>query len=169
MSSPRFLIDTNCFIEPHRTYYPFCYAPAFWDALLRGHEAGMVFSLDEVKNEIVKKEDAVKNWVEQENFPVSFFMATTEATVQKFAEIQNWVGKHQRYSLPEKNKFATIKTDGYLVAHAKENKMILVTHEKLVGQDSTVIQIPNLCQQFDVEYVNLFEMLKQLNVRFVLE
>jgi len=48
--------------------------------------------------------------------------------------------------------------------------MIVVTQEKLIIDSNTKkIKIPNLCQQYDVEYVNLFEMLKQLEVRFVLE
>jgi len=35
MSDLRFLLDANCFIEPCNTYYPFCYAPAFWDTVIQ--------------------------------------------------------------------------------------------------------------------------------------
>ena len=89
--------------------------------------------------------------------------------MQKFGEIQSWANASRYYSPTEKQKFASKKTDGYLVAHAKAHGMTLVTHEKLVGYDSKVIKIPNLCQQFDVEYINIFEMLRRLEVRFVLE
>ena len=170
MSKPRFLLDANCFIEPRNTFYPFCFAPAFWDALLLGHTSGVIFSLEEVKDEISHKVDEIKNWVEQEDFPPSFFMPSTETTVRKFAEIQNWVDKQPYYSRQEKNKFATKKTDGYLVAHAKEHDFVLVTQEKFVSDPKTTkIQIPNLCRQFGVECINLFQMIKQLDVRFILE
>jgi len=107
MNKPQFLLDANCFIEPRNTFYPFCYAPAFWDALLLGHEAGLVFSLDEVKKEVSHRVDEIKNWIEQDDFPPTFFMPSTEATVRKFKEIQNWVGGHSSFSTLEKNKFAT--------------------------------------------------------------
>ena len=168
MSKPRFLLDTNCFIEPCETFYPFCYAPAFWDALLRGHKAEMVFSLNEVKTEIL--DDEINNWIKKEDFPNTFFQKITNVAVQKYAEIQNWVLQHPHFSLAEKSKFAERKADGYLVAYAKVHGMTVVTQEKLIIDSNTKkVKIPNICQQYDVEYVNLFEMLKQLKVRFILE
>jgi hypothetical protein len=153
MNKSHFLLDANCFIEPRNTFYPFCYAPAFWDALLYGHESGVIFSLDEVKKEISEKEDEIKNWVEQENFPPSFFKPITEETIRKFAEIQNWTDKHRYFSRLEKNKFASKKTDGCLVAYAKEHHMVLVTQEKFVFDPKTTkSKIPNLCRQFGVEF-----------------
>jgi hypothetical protein len=171
MNNLRFLLDTNCFIEPCNTYYPFCYAPAFWAALIHGHEAGMVFTLNEVKKEITEKKiDEISNWIGQKGFPATFVQKVTDVTIQRYKEIQNWVGQHPYFSRSEKNKFADKKTDGYLVAHAKASNMVIVTQEKfIVDPKATRIKIPNLCKQFDVECINLFGMLKQLNVRFVLE
>ena len=168
MGDVRFLLDANCFIEPSKTCYPFCFAPAFWESLLRGHTEGMVFTLSEVKKEI--SEDDIKAWFERKNFPDSFILTETVETIQNYATMQNWVQQHSFFTSSEKSKFANKKADGYLVAHAKAHDMIVVTQEKLiVDPKTTKVKIPNLCQQFDVEYINLFEMLKQLNVRFVLE
>ena len=106
MSSPRFLLDANCFIEPHNTFYPFCYAPAFWDALIHGHRAGMVFTLDEVEKEITKQVNEVKKWIEHENFPRSFILPTTVETVRKYAEIQKWANEQTNFSPAAKKAFA---------------------------------------------------------------
>ena len=168
MSNVRFLLDANCFIEPSKTCYPFCFAPAFWDALIQGHKSQMIFTLSKVKKEILV--DEIRDWFGQQDFPGSFVLKETTDTVRNYAMIQKWVTQHPFFSQVEKNKFADNKTDGYLVAHAKAYNMTVVTQEKLIVDPTTKkVKIPNLCQQFGVQYLNLFEMLKQLDVRFILE
>jgi hypothetical protein len=170
MSDLRFLLDSNCFIEPSKTCYPFCLVPAFWETLLRGHTGDMIFTLSEVKKEISEKEDAVNDWFNQEEFPDSFVQKATSETIKQYVVMQKWVAQHPHFSPVEKNKFADKRTDGYLVAHAKAHNMTVVTLEKFAVETHTKkVKIPNLCQHFAVECINLFEMLKQLNVRFVLE
>lgn len=170
MSELCFLLDTNCFIESSKTYYPFCYAPAFWDALIYGHRMEMIYTLSEVKKEILEKGDEIRDWIEQANVPATFVQNMTDAGIQNYADMQKWVSRHPHFSPSEKSEFAEKRTDGYLVAHAKATNMVVVTQEKLIiDPNTTKIKIPNLCQQFGVKYTNLFDMLKQLNVRFILE
>lgn len=37
MSEAIFLIDSNSLITPHLTYYPFDFAPGFWNQIGTGH------------------------------------------------------------------------------------------------------------------------------------
>lgn len=46
---------------------------------------------------------------------------------------------------------------------------MVVTHEEYAPDVRRKAPIPNICLEFDVEYCNTFEMLKELKVRFVLK
>jgi len=59
--------------------------------------------------------------------------------------------------------------DGWLVAFAKANQMVVVTHEEHAPDVKKKIPIPNACIEFGVDYCNTFEMLDELNERFVLK
>jgi len=170
MSNSRFLLDANCFITPCNNYYPFQYVPAYWEALICAHITNSVFTLQEVKEEVSQKEDSIRDWIGADDFPVSFIKSTDTKSLNKYAEIARWTQVHPKYSSAEKNKFVTNTTDGFLVAYAHTHKMILVSEEKFISDPNTTkIKIPNLCQQFGVECINVFEMLKRLQVRFILE
>jgi len=64
-------------------------------------------------------------------------------------------------------EFATV-ADGWVVAFARVNGLIVVTHEDYAPDAKKKVPIPNVCLEFDVEYVNTFEMLEDLKVKFVL-
>ncbi len=43
--------------------------------------------------------------------------------------------------------------------------LTVVTFEKRVGPNSTKVKIPNICEQFNVDYCDLFHMMRQLGAR----
>jgi hypothetical protein len=55
-----------------------------------------------------------------------------------------------------------------MVAYAKANGLAVVTHEEYAPDVRRKVPIPNVCIEFGVEYVNTFEMLRDLKVQFVL-
>ncbi len=59
--------------------------------------------------------------------------------------------------------------DGWLIAYAKVNGHIVVTHEEMAPRAKKTVPIPNVCIQFGVDYCNTFTMLRELQVRFVLK
>jgi len=56
--------------------------------------------------------------------------------------------------------------DGWIVAYAKAKGHIVVTHEVLNPDIRRKVPIPNVCNAFDVNYHDTFEMLRKLGVRF---
>ena len=64
-----------------------------------------------------------------------------------------------------KADFAT-GADGWLVAYALSKRRIVVTHEVLDPGIRRKVPIPNVCEAFGVSYLDTFEMLRQLGVRF---
>ena len=75
------------------------------------------------------------------------------------------------YSEPQfteaaRTEFASV-ADGWLVAYAFVNGLIVVTHEEFAPDVKRKVPIPNLCVEFDVEFANTFEMLRTLGERFI--
>ena len=167
MGKPVYLMDSNSFIEPFTGYYSLEYVPGFWNALIREHQKGNIFTISAIRNELLRREDGLQQWFESD-LPKPFIREEDEQTEKIYKSIVSWAHNHPVFSPVNKQKFAG-GADGLLVAYAKAHGMVVVTQEKEVGIESKQIKIPNVCKQFDVPYVNVVEMLQALNVRLVLD
>ena len=78
-----------------------------------------------------------------------------------------WVQGEQQFTGAAKAEFASV-ADGWVVAYAKANGLVVVTHEEYAPDAKKKVPIPNVCLEFDVDYCNTFEMLRELKVQFVL-
>ena len=178
MSLPTFLLDANTMIQAHRHYYSFDIAPGFWDALLHEHGKNRVYSLDMVKREIyhasqkpeadnesLPQSDMLEQWV-RDKVPESFFLERDAETIAKFTNVMQWVQRQSRFTEASRAKFAQ-GADGWLIAYAAAHDMVLITFEK-PAPTGEKIKIPDVCQPFGVSYINTFEMLRQLQVQFIL-
>jgi hypothetical protein len=67
---------------------------------------------------------------------------------------------------PPKTEFASV-ADGWLLAYAHANRMTVVTHEEFAPQAKRKVPMPNVCLEFGINYVNTFQMLANLNVKFI--
>jgi hypothetical protein len=52
--------------------------------------------------------------------------------------------------------------------YAKVNGLIVVTHEEYAPAVQRKVPMPNVCLEFNVDYINTFEMLEDLKVKFVM-
>ena len=165
--SRKFLLDANVFIEARDRYYGFELCPGFWAALIRYHNQKQVFSIDQIKDELVKQEDNIKQWVNTEAPDDFFKKAQDKNVIDTFQQMVRWVSGKSQFSDQAKAEFASV-ADGWLVAYAHVNGLIVVTHEVYRPDAKRKVLIPNVCEEFDVEYLNAFEMLGELKVKFVL-
>ncbi|MGA2062698.1 MAG: DUF4411 family protein [Thermoguttaceae bacterium] len=164
----KFLLDSNILIEAHKRYYGFDLCPGFWTAIILQHQANRVFSIDRVKQEIAKIKDKLDKWT-RFKAPKQFFKMTDNETIVKlFGKMIRWVQSESQYKPEAKAEFAEV-ADGWLIAYAKANGMIVVTHEEYAPDAKKKVPIPNVCRQFGVECVNTFEMLHELGIKFVLK
>ena len=173
-SSKKFLLDANVFIEAHKKYYAFDICSGFWKALERQYRLGTLASIDRIKLELTqgrKKDeepDALSDWANK-SAPVGFFKGTTDiAVIKTFGDMAKWVQGSQQFKDPAKQKFADV-ADGWLIAYAKENGLIVVTHEQYAPEVQNKVPIPNVCIEFGVEFTDTFDMLRELKEEFVLK
>lgn len=158
-----FLLDANVFITAYRQYYAFDICLGFWESIKQGHAVGRIYSTNRVKLEVDKGDDLAK-WVDAELSCGFFLDDSTAAIATEFAPIMAWVNSKE-FSPAAKAKFAS-DTDGWLIATAKEKGYCVVTHEARQDGAKARVLMPNVCDEFGVDYCNTFEMLRELGISF---
>lgn len=159
-----YVLDANVFIEAARRYYAFDLAPRFWESLVDQAENGRVKSIDHVKQELERGKDELAEWAKTD-FDDAFVSTDEVDILQSFGEIMNWVNDQDQFSDGAKADFAR-GADGWLVAYARIKECVVVTHEELRPTIRRKVPIPNICQAFNVEFIDTFDMLRRLGVRF---
>ena len=158
-----FVLDTNVFIAAHHDYYDPNFCPGFWACLEHFTQADRLLSIDRVRKEIQSPTELV-DWTKKASSKL--FRSTTEIeTVDAFKKMQRWVNTNDQFKTAAKDEFSRV-ADGWLVAYAKVNNAIVVTHETFDPNVKRRVPIPNVCKQFGVDVLNTYGMLQQLGVRF---
>ena len=163
--SAMYLLDTNVFITAKDNYYPLDYCPAFWDWILKGHHNNLLASVVAVRDEILKREATpLAKWVKK--LPSTFFLDVTPAMRDAAQQITDWL-EGTSYTPSARIEFMDC-ADSELVAHAIAGGHTVVTFEKSRNK-ITQIKIPDVCKQFEVPYVNVFEVIRQSGDKFILD
>lgn len=164
MSGLVYLLDTNVFIEAARRYYAFDLAPKFWDTLIQEANRGVIESIDRVKQELAKGQDELADWINAD-FGQAFCSTNDAAVFECYAQLVTWVQDQEQFTDAAKADFAS-GADGWLVAYAMARERVVVTHEVPSADIKRKVPIPNMCDAFEVEYVDTFSMMRDLGVRF---
>jgi len=101
-----YLLDANVFMAAYNLHYGMDFCPAFWEWLVREHEAGEVFSIEKVGDEIMARDDDLAAWAAQRDD--GFFLAPDAQAVTALGSVAAWVNAHQTYSPAAKNTFLQI-------------------------------------------------------------
>lgn len=164
-TEPVYVLDANVFIEAARRYYAFDLAPRFWESLVHHAGTGQIRSIDRVKRELDRGRDELAAWADRE---FSHWFCSTDETdiVECFRDIMAWIYGQRQFSDAAKADFAN-GADGWLVAYSKVRGCVVVTHEMPAPDARRKIPVPNVCEAFGVPYLDTFEMLRALGIRFV--
>jgi len=165
---PIYVLDTNVFIQAHRSTYPLDVATSFWNMLRQLAADEKIISIDKVKDEIERNEDELQGWIDA-NLPESFFKPTDDqAILNEYGTIANWAESradhYQRGAIDEFLDFNN--ADAWLVAYCKSTGDRLVTHEVSNRNQKNRIPIPEPCKSFNIRYCNMIEMFRALGVQF---
>lgn len=162
----KYLLDADVFITAKNTYYPFDVVPGFWECLDEFSTVKTIGSIDKVKEELARGKDELSDWVDKHLSP-AFVSTNNPDIIEPYARIINWVEGNSQFKPSAKSDFAA-GSDGWLIAYAKANGCVVVTNEAFNPEIKKKVPIPNVCRQFNVSYINTFELLKELGVKFVL-
>jgi hypothetical protein len=158
-----YLLDANVFMQAKNLHYGFDFGPAFWDWLILNNEAGKVFSIEKVGDEIDAGDDELSAWAAERGD--GFFRKPDQALVAALGQVSNWATS-QGYEPAAVNTFLQV-ADYYLVAHALAHKHTLVTHE-IASPSTKKIKLPNARIGLGVKCMTPWQMLRHEKARFVL-
>ena len=164
----KYVLDTNVFIQAHRSTYPIDVATSFWSLLKQLADEDKIISIDKVNDEIERNEDELQEWVEA-NLSEDFFKPTDDQPIlNEYRTIANWAeaksNHYQRGAIDEFMDF--YNADAWLIAYCKLTGDILVTQEVSNPNQKNRIPIPEPCIAFNVSYCNMIEMFRALGVQF---
>ena len=171
MSGEVFLIDTNSLISPHLQYYPFDLAPGFWEQMQNHIKSGRIAILDLVKKEVLKGNDALKDWMES--------IAIGNYIDHRSPDILNQYRQVlQTLQFSPCYKPIALKTwsdpdsvaDPWLIATASVSDYTIITFEKRNGALSPnnpckSAKIPDIADHFNVKVDDLYYMMRALQFK----
>jgi len=164
-ASVGYVLDTNVFIQAKRRYYAFDLCPGFWESLIAYHKSGRLRSIEQVRMELNDVNDEITRWVTKQ-MPKSCFVPTDDSkVVNEYDRIIAWAKAQPQYFELAISEFSA-KADAWLIAYAKIHGLIVVTLEEYSKDARRKVLIPNVCEAFNVEYVDTFKMLRDLGISF---
>ncbi len=158
-----YLLDADVFIRAKNLHYGLDFCPAFWEWLIRSNEAGSVFSVEKVGDEVQAVADELSDWAAAQS--AGFFLRPDAETFPSLAEVSSWATS-QHYEQSAVSTFLQV-ADYYLVAQAHAGGHTVVTHE-IPSASTRKIKIPDACIGLNVKCMTPYEMLRLERARFVL-
>jgi len=161
-----YILDANSYIQAKNFHYRMRFCPGFWDWLDSSFQKGHLSSISMVYKELSEYGDELSAWVKERQH--HFVSVDDEQTQIFFGRIADHV---MNLPLPKQNeKIRFLEgADPWLIAKAATTGKTIVTHEVPVPGNSQKIKIPNICRDFDVPYLNSFDLLDTLQARLVME
>lgn len=159
-----FLLDSNFFIEAHRTSYPFDVVPSFWLKVKELAEQGKIISIDKVKKELLQNKDELSQWC-LDNLPDHFF-EDTSSSITNYAQLTNWVNSmsHQ-YSPQAISEFLDAdEADAWLIAYAITHTSQIVTHETSNPNSKSRVKLPDAALPHGIVCIKTVDLFRALGV-----
>jgi hypothetical protein len=154
----KYCLDANILIQAKNGPYGFDIAPSFWDLLDQKIEKGLIFTSTLVYKELTDGNDELVTWVRGRK-DSGCFIEPDKDVQEKLRAIADYVNKN--YPQHEAAEFLS-GADPWVIALAKVTNAVVVTQEKLVGNESKKVKIPNICRGFGVLYIDTYQMLREL-------
>jgi hypothetical protein len=169
-NSSKYLIDTNSFITPYKTFYSFDIAASFWDKLQNEIIKGNLIVLDLVRNELCKVDDELSSWIKK--IDTSLILTTKNPIiVKKYSEILAYIQTSGFYKETALAEWARADiADAWLIAAAATYDYTIITFEAPNGNlnirnKSRMAKIPDVCSVFGVTCENLYYLMRQLSIK----
>lgn len=165
-----FLLDTNVFIEPKNTWYPFDVVPGYWDFLQMELGGEHVRSIIHVYNELQGHEDDLSEWAKALGRDHFEDCAGDKEVFKRYLEVSSYVRSLEGDGPGQKRRSAVDGflsegvADPWLVAHASLHGETLVTHEASRFLRPSKVSIIDICDHFEVRHIEVVPFLRKANV-----
>tara|TARA_R110002020_G_scaffold36705_4_gene110469 strand:+ start:400 stop:906 length:507 start_codon:yes stop_codon:yes gene_type:complete len=156
-----YCLDANVLIQSWQKYYNPTLCPDYWTLLSQLGDEGRVFMPEEVQKEILRTEDDLSAWLKSSNIPIK---SIDGKVTQCLGALYAADARH--LTLVDNTKGRSL-ADPWVIAHAMaENAAVVTKEEKVTAANAKRIKIPNVCDKMGIRWINDFEFLEEMGVRF---
>ncbi len=159
----RYLFDSDVLIASARFHYNPHYCQAFWDWLTAGHKAGLFYSIDKVKDELLDGDkDPLLKWANSADLD-GFFQASMPS-LPIWRQLSLEVNDPSRdFKMGAKTKFLNAdKADAWLIAHAAYSQnFTIITNEVSAPFSKKEIKLPDASSWLKVPTAPIHALLKK--------
>ncbi|ACB86078.1 DUF4411 family protein [Natranaerobius thermophilus] len=147
-----YCIDTSSLIHCWRRDYPPDVFASLWENIDILIDNNTLFAPEEVLHELDRGGDDLYEWAKNRK---SMFISS-DYDIQII--VSDIVNRHPKF-LPE-TSYTGVWADPYVVALAYNCEAYVITGEKRVGPNAKQLKIPNICDFYNIECVNVLEMIR---------
>ncbi|MGC4107367.1 MAG: DUF4411 family protein [Thermomicrobiales bacterium] len=160
-----YLLDANVFIEAKNRHFGFDIAPGFWEWLELRHQAGTVYSVEAVRDELLRGNDMLAAWTE--TLDPAFFIAPDGSAFPHMATLSQWAstGHFTQSAIDDFLASADYK----LAAQAKGAGFTVVTHEIANPASRRRIMLPDACAELGVPAIGAYAFMHREGLRLILD
>jgi hypothetical protein len=156
-----YCLDANVLIQAWQKYYSLELCPDYWSLLNELGRMGRIFLPQLVSDEITRTEDELATWLAQSQVPIKEIDGTVTECLTQIYEANPF----HKY-LVDNTKQRSL-ADPWVIAHAKkENACVVTKEEKVSVPYSTRIKIPNVCENMGIRWINDFQFINEVKIRF---
>jgi predicted nucleic acid-binding protein len=157
----KYCLDANVLIEAWQKYYSPKYCTDYWEILNELGHKEIIFIPEEVQKEITRTEDELSQWLKDCKIPVR----KIDEEVTKC--LQSIYSKNPDHKNIVDNTKGRSLADPWVIAHAiYENATVVTKEEKITASNSKRIKIPNVCDNMGVRWINDFQFIEELKIKF---
>lgn len=157
----RYCLDANVLIQAWQKYYNPKICPDYWKILIELGKQGRIFIPELVYQEIIRTEDDLSQWLKSSEIPIE---KITEPVTLCLQQIYSSNPVHK--TLVDNTKARSL-ADPWVIAHAMHDNGVVVTkEEKITASSSKRIKIPNVCDNIGLRWINDFQFVDEIGVRF---
>jgi predicted nuclease of predicted toxin-antitoxin system len=157
-----YCIDANILIQAWQKYYSPEICPSYWDVLNDLGKRGVIFIPELVYEEIEKGEDNLFKWLKNSDIPIKKIDGEVTNCLKEI-----YVSNPTHKYLVSSNGTHS-KADPWVIAHAmKENAIVVTKETKDFFKKPTKIKIPHVCDNMNVSWIDDFEFIRSLNIKFI--
>lgn len=156
-----YCIDANILIQAWQKYYSPEICPSYWEVLNSLGKQGVIFIPELVYEEIEKGEDNLFEWLKNSDIPIKKIDGEVANCLKEI-----YTSNPNHKYLVSSNGIHS-KADPWVIAHAmKENAVVVTKETKDYFKKQTKIKIPHVCDNMDVKWIDDFEFIRDLNIKF---
>lgn len=157
----KYCVDANVLIQAWQKYYSPKFCPSYWEILNQLGLLDRIFLPQLVFDEIARTDDDLSKWLKKSNIPA---YKIDEQVANSLKSIYANNPLHQY--LVDNTKQRSL-ADPWVIAHAlKENAVVVTKEEKVTAINSSKVKIPNVCENMGIRYINDFEFIEELGIKF---